>query len=160
MKNILSILIRGKLLVALFTAIALSLTLILSASAEAVTNTRQAFTFTQGSPCTQEEITFTGEIHGIFRTTLDGSGGFHEVFHIQIHAMGTGSTGTEYNFSDEITQQVNGKVGLEVTSVNSFNIISKGSAPNLILFMQAHMTVNANGDVTASFDNFREDCRA
>lgn len=159
-KNVLTILLRWRPLVALFAAIALSCILVLPSFAEAVTTTRQEVTFAQATPCTGELITFTGEIHGIFRTTsLDESGRFQEIFHIQFHGKGTGDSGTEYIFNDEITQDANGQVGMENTFVQSFNIIAKGSAPNLTLFMQGHMTVNANGSVTAFFDQFREICR-
>lgn len=159
-KSLLNLLLNRRVLVALLSAVALSCALVLPSFAEAVTNTRQAVTFEQATPCTGELITFTGEIHGIFRTTsIDENGRFQEIFKTQFHGKGTGTSGTEYIFNDEITQDANGQVGMEITFVQSFNILARGSAPNLTLFMQGHMTVNANGEVTAFFDQFREICR-
>ena len=41
----------------------------------------------------------------------------------------------------------------------TFNFIGQGAKNNTLLIETAHITVNANGEVTVSFDNFRVECR-
>jgi hypothetical protein len=40
----------------------------------------------------------------------------------------------------------------------SFDVVSKGSAPNFLLHMTLHVTVNANGTLTSFVDNLTETC--
>jgi len=37
--------------------------------------------------------------------------------------------------------------------------VSQGPTPNAIFQVVSHITINANGDVTAAFDNFRIICQ-
>jgi hypothetical protein len=48
--------------------------------------------------------------------------------------------------------ETNGQVGDEVTDIDRIHLVSKGSAPNLLVGFLMHITVNANGTMTASID--------
>ena len=45
------------------------------------------------------------------------------------------------------------------TFVNNFRIIGQGPGNNFLLHEDFHITVNANGDVITSHDNFSADCK-
>jgi len=44
------------------------------------------------------------------------------------------------------------------TFINRFDIIGQGPGNNVSVHETAHITINANGDVTVNFDNFGVDC--
>jgi hypothetical protein len=116
-------------------------------------------------PCaaggTGEDVHVTGEIHELFHVTLDGRGGFHLEFHQNGQGVrGTGlTTGDKYQVTGMFHNSINGKVGVEETVANSLHFIGKGSASNFLLHQNLHITVNANGTVTASIDNTRVECK-
>jgi hypothetical protein len=64
---------------------------------------------------------------------------------------GTGATHSSFNTS--------GPPPFEESFVNTFNIIGRGPANNLLVHETIHLTVNANGDVTAEVTNTRVTCR-
>jgi hypothetical protein len=45
------------------------------------------------------------------------------------------------------------------TAVDSFKLIGHGSAPNFLLQVVFHSTINANGDVTVEFERVSEECK-
>lgn len=112
------------------------------------------------NPCNGETVTFIGIDHFIFSVTLDRAGGFHIDAHDNVHVTATGSLGNSYEGNQEDTFSLNGRVGVEQTVGVTFSEISKGSAPNFEVHVLQHITVNANGTVTAFVDNFTSNCRA
>ena len=46
-----------------------------------------------------------------------------------------------------------------LTTVDSFKLIGRGSAPSFLVQMVTHMTVNANGEVTVDFVKASEQCK-
>jgi hypothetical protein len=44
------------------------------------------------------------------------------------------------------------------TFVNNFKIIGQGPGNNFLVHQNVHITVNANGTLTASVDNFSTEC--
>jgi len=44
------------------------------------------------------------------------------------------------------------------TSVNNFRIIGQGPGNNSVVHENTHITINANGTITASVDNFKATC--
>ena len=59
----------------------------------------------------------------------------------------------QQNFSASLT---NGQFNF--TFVGNFRIIGQGPGNNFLMHEVAHTTINANGDVTVTFDNFTIDC--
>jgi hypothetical protein len=108
-----------------------------------------------------ENVHVTGEIHDLFHTTLDGRGGFHLEFHQNAQGVrGIGlTTGDKYQVTGAAPLSFNGQVGFEQTFVSNLHFIGKGSASNFLLHQTLHITVNANGTVTAFFDNSRVECK-
>jgi len=105
---------------------------------------------------------FCGTLHMLFLTTIDNKGGFHSKFHFQPQGIsGTGfTTGAKYQGTGVTQGTFNGKVGFEQTFVNNFKIIGQGPGNNFLIHENFHLTVNANGEVTASVDNFSVKCKS
>ncbi len=108
-----------------------------------------------------EDVHITGDIHDLFHTTLDGRGGFHNEAHQNAQGVrGTGlTTGDKYQATGAAHFSFNGQVGFEQTIVSNVHIIGQGSGNNLLMHQTFHITVNANGTVTAFVDNFSVECK-
>jgi hypothetical protein len=115
-------------------------------------------------PCAQggagEFVQLSGTLHILFVTTIDDKGGFHSKFHFQPQGIsGTGlTTGDKFQATGVTQGSFNGKVGFEQTFVNNFRIIGEGPGNNFQIHENFHVTVLANGEVTASVDNFSIKC--
>ena len=109
-----------------------------------------------------EFVQLSGTLHVLFVTTLDSRGGFHSKFHFQPQGVsGTGlTTGAKYQATGVTQGTFNGRVGYEQTFVNNFRIIGQGPGNNFMIHENFHITVNANGEVTAFVDNFSVKCRS
>ena len=109
-----------------------------------------------------EFVTLSGSLHILFVTTIDSKGGFHSKFHFQPQGItGTGlTTGAKYQATGVTQGSFNGKVGFTQTFVNNFRIIGKGPGNNFMIHENFHITVNANGEVTAFVDNFSVKCKS
>ena len=108
-----------------------------------------------------ELVDLSGTLHVLFSTTLDGSGGFHTYAHFQPQGViGTGlTTGDQYQGTGVTQDHFNGTVGSEFTFVDNFRIIGHGPGNNFLVHETFHVTVNANGEVTAFVDNFSFECK-
>jgi len=51
------------------------------------------------------------------------------------------------------------KVGEQSTFINNFNIIGQGPGNNALVHENFHITVNANGNMTAWVENSHSECR-
>lgn len=170
----------GNLIMAVKPAISrfiwLAVALILIASMSVSPVLAQATTFTDNVkvpidifvfvPCAAggagEFVVLSGTLHMLFRTTIDSRGGFHSKFHFQPQGVsGTGlTTGAKYQATGVTQGTDNGKVGFVSTFVNNFRVIGQGPGNNFMIHENFHITVNANGEVTAFVDNFRVTCRS
>jgi hypothetical protein len=101
-----------------------------------------------------ELVQLSGPLHILFTTTIDDRGGFHSKFHNQPQGVsGTGlTTGASYNATGVTQGNFNGKVGYETTFVNNFKIVGQGPGNNFMIHETFHVTVNANGTLTAFVD--------
>lgn len=108
-----------------------------------------------------ETVLLSGNLHILTHTTIDATGGFHTKYHFQPQGVsGVGmTTGTMYRGTGVSQGTVNGKVGLQETIVNNFRVIGQGRGNNLLIHSVFHITVNANGEVTATVDKFSEVCK-
>jgi hypothetical protein len=118
-------------------------------------------------PCaaggTGETVDLTGTLHTLITFTIDGNtvSGF---FHFQPQGIsGTGeTTGAKYQATG-VTQESfknslqNGQAN--ETFVNNFRIIGQGPGNNFLVHETLHFTINADGAVTVSHDNFSADCK-
>jgi hypothetical protein len=111
-----------------------------------------------------EVVLLSGNIHMLFTLTADGAGGTHASFHANPQGVtGIGqTTGAKYQGTG-VTRGGNFNVyptlPFEATFVDNFRIIGQGAGNNLLLHAITHVTVNANGDTTASVDQASIDCK-
>jgi hypothetical protein len=110
------------------------------------------------NPCNGETVTFNGLDHFVVTVTLDSSGGFHLSEKDNVHVTATGSLGNPYEGNEEQRMDFNGRVGVEQTHPHTVTLIGLGSAPNFEQHALLHMTVNANGTVTAFVSTFTSSC--
>lgn len=144
----------------LLAAITMAMSLTLPSLAATIVNEDIPLTFNTTNPCNNENVTLSGTVHLVIDETFDNNGGVHFDFHANYNITGTGDLGNNYVSNQELHESGNAKVGAAdaATFPIAFELISKGSAPNFLMRMLMHMTFNANGDVTASFDHITADC--
>jgi cytochrome oxidase Cu insertion factor (SCO1/SenC/PrrC family) len=105
-------------------------------------------------------VELTGPLHDLFHITSDGNGGFHVKQHDQPQDVkGIGLTGTQYSATGVTQEEFNVTAGQTDTFINNFRIIGQGPGNNFLVHEVEHITVNANGDVSVTFDNFSIDCK-
>jgi hypothetical protein len=133
-----------------------------TASAAVVQNVRVPLDVTFFNPCTGDVIQFTGTIHFLAAETADGNGGFHLHFDDNVSGItGVGvPSGITYHGVGGDWFEVNARPPFPfvITQTDVFSFISVGSAPNMVITATLHMTVNANGTVTAQVDRFSFNC--
>ena len=108
-----------------------------------------------------EFVYLSGPLHVLFVTTIDDDGGYHSKFLYQPQGIsGTGlTTGVIYQGTGETQGTFNGKLGSEAAFVNNFKIIGQGPGNNYLVHETLHITVQANGVLTAYIDNISIECR-
>jgi hypothetical protein len=130
------------------------------------TNTVFTFDVTLFVPCAEggagEEVHISGPLKELFHVTLDGNGGFH--FNSLFNPLGiTGvglTSGDQYQATGETRFSFNDRgLPFEFDFVNNFKIIGHGPGNNFLVHDNVHVTVNANGTVTADHVNSTFDCK-
>ena len=134
-----------------------------SAQATAITENLQfPIAFVVFVPCANggagEIVSLSGTLHEVFHITFDANGGVHVKIHDQPQAIrGFGqASGAKYQATGVTQQQSNTN---PLTFVNNFRIIGQGPGNNFLVHQVFHVTVNANGAVTALFDRASAECR-
>ena len=127
-----------------------------------VTTTSGNFTLGPDS-CIGEAVDFTYTETNSSSVSVQ-NGIAHVNNHSQFDAIGVGET-TGNSYSIHGTENEVENIDLDPTTESgeeSFdvteNIISQGGAPNEQIKMREHITVNADGTVTVSRDNFSDNC--
>lgn len=136
------------------------------AAGEATTSTTNVIideTIPVENPCTGEMIVFTIRAHLLVHTTADANGGTHQVErgHGQ-RVFGVSDTGTQYVGKIVATTVDQNNVSNPQNAFSElfhFYVVSQGGSDNFFLEFRMHVTVNANGEMTATFTDFGADCR-
>ena len=127
-------------------------------------NLREPFTFSTTNPCTGEQITGEGTTHFMGSYRENASGGYIFQVHINTSGSGVSQSGAKYVLNG--SQHESGHSHLDgtpntYTGVQRSQLIRQGEAMpgddflfNELLF---HLTVNANGEVTAQVVPVDED---
>jgi hypothetical protein len=106
-----------------------------------------------------EWIHITGEGHLLLTSTADKNGGFHVAMHANFQGyVGIGLTsGDKYQITGGNTIQMNFKPPFpsEQSFLSFLNVVGPGRGNNMQTFMHTHVTVNANGDATATVSTLR-----
>lgn len=111
-----------------------------------------------------EFVALTGELHVLVSATVSKSGMSHSEIHSQpANISGNGLTsGDRYQGTGVtrtgITMDTNDGFPHETTFVNNFRIIGQGPGNNFTVHQTVHITIDANGNVTANIDNTKTDC--
>ena len=106
-------------------------------------------------------IDLTGQVHAVFSVTVDANGGVHIATHFNnVGVSGIGlTTGDKYQAAGgDYFVSNSGSTANEFTFVNNFLLVAPGSGNNVRVHELAHVTVNANGEITAETDNITVDC--
>lgn len=112
--------------------------------------------------CQGELIPIVGQMNVTAHTTQNPAGESNMVFHISLHGAGVGeTTGTRYEFNQSSNQVFNrrGSDALEFTFVDYVRVISEGNEQNDFFRRSLiHVTINAQGEMTAHVDQFDREC--
>jgi hypothetical protein len=110
--------------------------------------------------CNGETVTISGESHVVVHATNTPGGTSNFVTHIQFHLSGVSASGVRYNANETVntTSTSGGNGSTTFNSVGQLNLISQGNEDNLVIRTTSHVTVNANGEITATSFEFTTDC--
>jgi hypothetical protein len=140
----------------LLTVLILVLGIVPAVSALSAASTDLPLHFLRSADCTGEEVEISGTIHMVNKTLADGSVISH--FNYQ-NVSGVGLTsGDTYRVSAVDHLQLKAPFPSSISSVRNFHLISQGSSSDLIVQALYHITVNVNGEVTASIDDLSMQC--
>lgn len=122
--------------------------------------------FAAQNPCAGgrfgEIVVFTGDQHLVFDQTSTGNGHVSTLLHWNAEDItGIGQyTGLDYRATG-ITQdkQVDATLPYSETMTNNYHIIGQGQATNLDLHETVHVTIDANGWVTAWVTDYNFSCK-
>jgi hypothetical protein len=135
-------------------------------SAGVIVNIAEPFEQIVSVPCADggsgENVLLTGFLHVLVTQTVDARGSLHTTTHFQpMGVAGTGlTTGDVYRATGITRDSVNGlAVPFEATFVNNFRIIGEGRGNNLLIHEVFHVTVDANGFLTALVDLVSVECK-
>jgi hypothetical protein len=138
-----------------------------TARAQATTVTSNAtFPFTDTAvSCGGETVNLSGNMHLLAHATTDARGGRHVILQINTQGVkGVGETsGDEYVSSATNNDSLNDPDTYggqsEYTVTTKFLLVGKGKMPDLLSKVTMHITVNANGEVTAEVTKVLAECR-
>ncbi len=111
--------------------------------------------FVSAATCTQvpADISGSGQGHFVDRVTVDNTGSIHVGFTFNAQGTASDANGNQYVFNDADSFTLSGPAGgFETTITEHFHLIGKGGAPNVKVKALLHITVLANGTVTAFVD--------
>ena len=107
--------------------------------------------------CTGEFVDLLGTDHLIVHETINGNNAnlnFSENFQ---DIIGTGETsGDSYSTTSTIHDHITAHKGQSISAQQK--IVMTGPTTQLTVFLQLHITISANGDVTAFLDSFTTSC--
>jgi hypothetical protein len=113
--------------------------------------------------CTGEFVSYEGTEHFVFHITEDASGGFHVRAHTNIQVHGVSTSGAKY-VAHEIdnSHEFFSQSAENFTFTQTVQFIRQGSKTSEDDFQVKgleHVTVNANGEVTSSFEELEIECK-
>jgi hypothetical protein len=108
-----------------------------------------------------ELVVLEGNLHGLI-TVTENANHLSIKTHFQPQGIsGTGlTTGDKYQATGVTQDHFKIGIGAETfTFVNNFRIIGQGPGNNFLVHQTFHLTFNANGQLTATVDNFSVECK-
>jgi hypothetical protein len=113
------------------------------------------------NPCNDDVVPLVGSTHTVLTSTQSSSGNFRNDLDVSSRWEGVGTpSGLKYVGSETYhdTFLLANPLPFETTFYQEFDVISQTSADNYRLRLQFHITVNANGVVTADVSNPSSTC--
>ena len=157
--------VRFAVLLALLTLVLVGTAPVRAAATTQRFNERFSVEVITQHPCTGEPVLLRGTIHAAGHFTVDGRGGIHIESHLNPQGYsGVGLvTGTKYQLTGAQNFLINADAEyappIVFSSLSQIHFISQGSADNFVEFLISHLTVNANGTVTATVFHAGAECR-
>lgn len=114
--------------------------------------------------CFGESIQLSGDLHIVIHSTEDANGVMHYMYSDNpqgIHGVGL-SSGASYQLQGGEKYSFRTKTLPESFNyVSNFRVLGAGKAGTLLFHMNGHLTINAQGDVSVSFEKFaqNDECR-
>jgi hypothetical protein len=107
-----------------------------------------------------ENVRLSGTLHDLFMITGNDAGHFSvKVLDNPQGAVGSGElTGIKYQGTGATGSVVSLRVGESSSAINTFRIVGPGPGNNLLIQEHLHLTINANGVVTANLVRLIEAC--
>ena len=109
-----------------------------------------------------EIVVFTGNQHLVFFESSMSNGHLNTKIHWNAEGVtGIGQyTGFEYNATGVTQDHTISDVALpyETTMINNYHIIGQGQATNMDLHETVHLTINANGEMSAWVSDYNFSC--
>lgn len=130
----------------------------LAQATSTTTNTEMPFTATL-TDCNGQPVVVSGTMHMVTQYTVSSNGGTH--IHINTNwqdVSGTSGTTTYQAHSNNHSHFNSNGSQSEATTIDDVRLISAGPTDNLRIRVTMHTTINANGEVTASFISFEVVC--
>ncbi len=129
------------------------------------TTTMDVFTDSIGpDPCTGEDVEVSGTVEVSAKVTMSATSA-HLVGHAFGHLTGVGLT-SGVTYISNVQAHVDANVDIdpvtntgESTIIASGDLIGQGIVPNQFVETHVHVTINANGIVTATVDSVRTGCQ-
>jgi len=147
-------------LLAPLLGVVFALMLVVPAWAAVVTNIDIPINLTGENGCNGALLNLNGVEHIVATvTTPTNGGGFNIGVHTNAQLTGTDNLGNSYVANEEFNFTLNNAQPGETRTQNqTLRLISTNSAVNNLQHFILHITVNANGTVTAFVDTFTDTC--
>jgi hypothetical protein len=149
------------LLVTIAAALALAVP---AAQSEVIVNESIPFSLLAFVPCANggagELVLVEGNLHVLITETVNDNNASFMVHFQPQGAEGIGlTTGDTYHATGVTQEHTSVGPSLNDTFVNNFRIIGQGPDNNLLIHQTIHLTINANGELTAEVLNESIECR-
>jgi hypothetical protein len=106
-----------------------------------------------------ESVVVTGFLHAIFDIQSSSSGGLKLRYHINAKGRGYGeSTGNKYEYSEIQNETIVLGPNQVYTSHIKIRVNGQGGTGDFYLNSDLHITINANGSLSAYFSDVEAEC--
>ena len=113
--------------------------------------------------CAGNPVTLVGEVHTVTHTTISDSGHATTVFHLNQNLQGTSADGTRHVMNQQLQETITVDASDGFPFTQTFEIHSNlnnndPNVPQLHIKAIFHATINANGEITGTQLEIKEEC--
>ena len=132
-----------------------------ASQAAKVANARAVVPFAIPNPCTGENVVGEIRVHFVLTlTTNDSNVSGMEHLQYSAHAVGQ-TTGAHYAGNESGHESFKASLQNDQATMNApvtFHLTTAGGGNNMVIRGRSHTTINANGDVSVSYDELSVSC--